>query len=242
MKERNLFARIFKGWNAFEIIFLTAGLLAEIILFVIFKGEWYELLYTLLYFLTALLMAKRKRICCIIGIISTAFYSMVAFYKRYYGEMIVALAFTLPLMIFTLVTWSKNKDDEDKGKVKLNIKGMRIELAVLILSQFIAFGGYYFLLKHFNTNNLILSVISVAVSFVASWLAMRRSNYLFIAYVINDIILITLWSQPLVVRDYSIIPIIFGQVLLLINDIYGFIVWTRKVFEERKTQKSNESF
>ena len=238
---KNYFKSIFKNWNIFDIVFLFGGLLIEVTLFVIFNGKWYELIYSILYFLTALLMAKRKIVCCIIGIISTAFYAAVAYFQKYYGEMIVALLFTFPLMIFTLVTWSKNKDDEDDGKVKPNIKGMRIELALLILSQFMASVGYYFLLKHFNTDNLILSVISVAVSFVASWLAMRRSNYLFIAYVMNDIILITLWSQPLVARDYSIIPIVFGQALLLINDIYGFIVWTRKVLEERKNKK-NEFF
>lgn len=233
MDKLNLVKKIFKDWNIFEFIFLIVGVTIETVLFIVFGNKWYGLVYTLLYFLTALLMAKRKRACCLIGIISTGFYAMVAYYQRYYGEMIVALLFTLPLMIFTLITWSTNKDELKPKDVKPNTGQMRTELIVLALSQVVMSVGYYFLLRVFNTDNLILSVLSVAVSFVASWLTMRRSNYMFIAYVINDIVLIILWLSPLVCGDFSIIPIVFGQFLLLINDAYGFIVWTRKIIQEK---------
>lgn len=94
----------------------------------------------------------------------------------------------------------------------------------------------------FNTESIILSVLSVAISFVASWLSMRRNNYMFIGYVLNDIVLIILWAQPLATRDLSIIPIIFGQFLLLINDIYGFILWTKKVQAERNKMQIDKDY
>lgn len=242
MKRHNVSTKIFAGWNAFEIAFLIVGLLTEIILFIVFKGLWYEFCYSILYFLTALLMAKRKIVCCFIGIISTVFYAAVAFFQKYYGEMIVAFLLTLPLMIVTLISWLKNKDDNNYDMVKPNRKRMHIELVFLIMSQLVMSIGYYFLLKYFKTESLALSVISVAVSFVASWLAMRRSHWMFIWYVINDCVLIMLWAQPLIKLDFSIIPIIFLQIMLLTNDCYGFIVWRQNVKADKiKVQTDNEA-
>ena len=47
------------------------------------------------------------------------------------------------------------------------------------------------------------------------------------AGIINDIILIVLWSVPVVQGSLSIIPVLLCPILLLINDIYGVYNWKR---------------
>lgn len=89
------------------------------------------------------------------------------------------------------------------------------------------FVGYYFLLKVFNTNNLLVSTFSIVASIIATYLTARRSEYGFISFIINDIILIALWSIPVVKGNMTIIPVLLCPILLLINDIYGVYNWKK---------------
>jgi nicotinamide mononucleotide transporter len=216
--------KLFKGWTLFEILFLIIGTLAAIILTPLFKGTIIDLGYTLLYFWTALLLAKGKYSCYIIGIISTFFYAYVSYTNRYYGEVIISMCCTLPLMIVGLVNWIRNRDDSNTVIIKAITKK---ELILVLLSQAILFGAYYLLLKTFNTNNLLISTFSIVVSLIATYLTARRSEKGFIGFIINDLILIVLWSIPIVNGELNIIPVVLCPVLLLINDIYGVYNWKR---------------
>ena len=220
-----------KNWTIFEKLFLLIGTIFAIVLTFAFKGTWIDLGYTLLYFWTALLLAKGKYSCYIVGIISTFFYAFVSFSNQYYGEVIIAMCCTLPLMVIGLINWLKHQDNTNTVIIKEITKK---ELLLVLLSQAIMFIGYYFLLKIFNTNNLLVSTFSVVASIIATYLTARRSEHGFIGFIINDIILIVLWSLPVLNGNTSIIPALLCPVLLLINDIYGVYNWKRI----KKTQKT----
>ena len=95
------------------------------------------------------------------------------------------------------------------------------------------FIGYYYLLKVFNTNNLLVSTFSIIASIIATYLTARRSEYGFVGFIINDIILITLWSIPVIGGNTNLIPVLLCPVLLLINDIYGVYNW-KKIKNKQK--------
>ena len=215
---------MFKGWTIFEKLFLILGTISAFVLTFSFKGTWIDLGYTLLYFWTALLLAKGKYACYIIGIISTFFYAFVSYNNSYYGEVIIAMCCTLPLMIIGLVNWLKHQDDTNTVVIKEISKK---ELIIVLLSQTIMFIGYYYLLKEFNTNNLLISTFSIVASIIATYLTARRSEYGFIGFIINDIILIILWSIPVIGGNTNLIPVLLCPVLLFINDIYGVYNWNK---------------
>ena len=89
------------------------------------------------------------------------------------------------------------------------------------------------ILKIFNTNNLLVSTFSIIASIIATYLTARRSEYGFVGFIINDIILITLWSIPVIGGDTNLIPVLLCPVLLLINDIYGVYNW-KKIKNKQK--------
>lgn len=215
---------MFKGWTIFEKLFLLLGTISAFVLTFLFKGTWIDLGYTLLYFWTALLLAKGKYACYIIGIISTFFYAYVSYSNSYYGEVIIAMCCTLPLMIIGLINWLKHQDNTNTVIIKEITKK---ELLLVLLSQVVMFVGYYYLLKVFNTNNLLVSTFSIVASIIATYLTARRSEYGFVGFIINDIILITLWSIPVISGNCNLIPVLLCPVLLLINDIYGVYNWRR---------------
>lgn len=222
---------MFKEWTKFEKWFLILGTILALLVTIIFKGTWIDLTYTLLYFWTALLLAKGKYSCYIIGIISTFFYAFVSYSNSYYGEVIIAMGCTLPLMIVGLVNWLKHQDNTSTVIVKEITKK---ELTLVLLSQVVMFFGYYYLLKAFNTNNLLISAISVVASVIATYLTARRSENGFVGFIINDIILIILWSIPIIEGNMSVIPIVICPILLLINDIYGVYNWKRIKVRQKK--------
>lgn len=213
-----------KSWTIFERLFLVLGTISAFVLTFLFKGTWIDLGYTLLYFWTALLLAKGKYSCYIIGIISTFFYAYVSYTNSYYGEVIIAMCCTLPLMIVGLVNWLRHQDNTNTVIIKEITKK---ELLLVLLSQVVMFVGYYYLLKIFNTNNLLVSTFSIVASIIATYLTARRSEYGFVGFIINDIILITLWSIPVISGNCNLIPVLLCPVLLLINDIYGVYNWRR---------------
>ena len=55
--------KYFKDWTKFESIFLFIGTVLAFVLTPLLKGTIIDLLYTLLYFWTALLLAKGKYSC-----------------------------------------------------------------------------------------------------------------------------------------------------------------------------------
>jgi nicotinamide mononucleotide transporter PnuC len=138
--------------------------------------------------------------------------------------MITYLGMSAPIAVMSAISWILHpyKDSEEVEVCHITKKQL-IVLSVLTLIVTVMF---YFILKALGNANLIVSVISVTTSFVASYLTFLRSHYYAVAYAINDIILIILWILASVVNpDY--IPMIMCFVMFLINDLYGFYSWRK---------------
>ena len=85
--------------------------------------------------------------------------------------------------------------------------------------------GFYFILDHFHTANMIPSTF-VTTSFFAVYLTFRRSPYFALAYAANDVVLIVIWALA-AVEDLDYPSIIVCFVMFLVNDLYGFAGWKR---------------
>ena len=85
---------------------------------------------------------------------------------------------------------------------------------------------FYFILKYFNTANMIPSTLSVTTSFIAVCLTFRRSPYFALAYAANDVVLIVLWILA-AKENISYLSVIICFVMFLVNDLYGFVSWKR---------------
>ena len=73
----------------------------------------------------------------------------------------------------------------------------------------------------------MISSLSIVTSVLATYFEARRSELSLFCYVANDLILITLWMIPIINGDTSLISVLIGPMLLLVNDIYGSYNWKR---------------
>lgn len=232
--------KYFMDWTKFELTFLISGLLISILSSIIFEGTIIDTLYTSSYLITALLMSKGKVESYFVGFVSVFFYAIVSFNQGYYGELIITAFLTFSMMVMGIISWLRHQDKED-NVVIINSLSKR-EITAVISSQFILFWAYYFLLKAFNTDLLILSSISIVTSVLATYFEARRSELSLFCYIANDLVIITLWIIPVIYGQTALISVLVGPILLLINDIYGSYNWKKlKEAQKRKMLEYNEN-
>ena len=169
--------------------------------------------------------AKGEPIGQILIVIFALLYGYISFTFRYYGEMITYLGLSAPVAIAAVIAWIKNPYEKGKSEVKVEKLSKKIVIIMWALT-FVVTIVFYFILKFFNTPNLVFSTLSVTTSFLASYLTYFRSPFYAIGYAANDIVLIVLWVLASA-TDTSYIPMVVCFVVFLLNDSYGFINWQR---------------
>ena len=175
---------------------------------------------------TALILcAKGNPSGQVLMIIFCCIYTYISYTCSYYGEMITYACMSLPMAVFSLVSWLRHPFKGNKAEVKVNhIKTKEyVFLVVLDIAVTVLF---YFILRYFDTANLFFSTISITTSFGAAYLTMRRSPHYALWYTANDIVLIVLWTLA-AMKDISYISVIICFVTFLANDIYGFVSWKK---------------
>lgn len=169
-------------------------------------------------------VAKGHILGQILTVVFSILYAIVSFQFHYYGEMITYLCMTLPIAIVSIISWLKHPY-KDKGQVEV-AKLTRKSILFLLIATIVVTTVFYFVLSYFNTPNIIFSTISIATSFLAAALMFLRNPYYAIAYMLNDIVLIVLWSLASI-DNISYLPMIFCFTMFLINDLYVFYCWKK---------------
>ena len=169
--------------------------------------------------------AKGNPIGQALMVVFSLLYGVISYTFSYFGEMITYLGMTGPMALFALISWLRNPYKGNRAEVAVNQIG-KWEYSGMYLATALVTLGFYFILKHFNTTNIIPSTLSVATSFIAVYLTFRRSPYFALAYAANDVVLILLWTLA-AKKDISYLSVIICFVMFLVNDLYGFISWKR---------------
>ncbi len=209
-----------------EIVLWSSSILVIIISFCVFDGINYMILCASLIGVTSLIFnAKGNPFGQLLMVIFSLLYGIISFTFSYYGEMVTYLGMTMPMAIFSFISWLRNPYKGNKAEVKVNsiekreIMGMWIGTCAITII-------FYFVLEYFNTANIIPSTISVTTSFLAVYLTFRRSPYFALAYAANDVVLIVLWILASI-YDVRYISVVVCFIAFLVNDMYGFISWRK---------------
>ena len=153
-------------------------------------------------------------------------YGIISFRFRYWGEMITYLGMTLPMAVWSAVTWLRNPSAGSKSEVAIRKLEKKHFLFLLVLSIVVT-GAFYFILRWLETPNIVFSTLSVTTSFLATSLTMLRSSYYALGYAANDLVLIVLWGLA-AAKDPVYIPVIINFMIFFMNDMYGFISWKKR--------------
>ena len=218
--------KLFKYFSIGELILWCSSVTVIVISFCLFDRESYLTLVASLVGVTALIFcAKGNPIGQVLMVLFSILYGIISLGFAYYGEMITYLGMSMPMAIFSLISWVRNPYKGDHSVVKTN-KIEKKEIFIMLGVSAIVTVIFYFILKIFGTANLLPSTLSVSSSFLAAYLTFRRSPYFALVYAINDIVLIVLWTLA-AFRDATYISVIICFAVFLVNDLHGFFSWKR---------------
>ena len=214
---------ILKNWTKLENSLLFGSIIIVSLIGIIYKSDLLTMSCSIVGIITALLLAKGKNLGQFFGVLITLLYSVVSFKNKFYGEVIIYIFLMLPMYIVGIISWIKHQN-KATNSVEIN-KITNREWIIIFIVTVIIFIAVYFLLKIFNTSEILVSTFSVIASLFAVYLQIRRSRFSFYFYVINDLILIILWGIPVVKGNFLLLPMLFNPIINLINDSYGIINW-----------------
>lgn len=214
------------------ILWLTS--MALIVISFLFSPEkdWLSVSSSLIGVTALIFSAKGNPFGQVLMIIFCIMYGIISYLFAYYGEVLTYVFMTGPMAVYALISWLKNPFEGKKAEVKVNQIKKKESTLMFLLSMIVTL-IFYFVLKAFNTSNLIISTISITTSFLAVYLTARRSPFYALAYASNDVVLIILWTLASIINPEYISTVACFTVFLA-NDIYGFISWRRMELRQKE--------
>lgn len=176
--------------------------------------------------ITSLIFAAKGNVWAqILMIVFSILYGIISWRFRYWGEMITYLGMTMPMAVWSTITWIRNpsKNGNEVEIQKLNRK----HIAGLSVFSVAVTAAFCYILHVLDTPNIVFSTISVTTSFLAASLTMLRSSYYALGYAMNDIVLIVLWVLASL-KNPAYIPVAVNFAIFFLNDLYGFISWKKR--------------
>ena len=224
----------FSYFSKLEIALWLSSVLLIVTSYLVFDRENGLVLAASLLGVTSLILnAKGNPIGQVLMVLFSLLYGVISYTISYYGEMITYLGMTMPMAILALISWLRNPYKGNRAEVKVNRIG-RKEQEWMWIATLLVTVLFFFVLKHFQTANLLPSTLSVTTSFLAVYLTFRRSPFFALAYAANDVVLILLWSMASILEiRYLSVTVCFAA--FLVNDLYGFVSW--KCMEKRQREE-----
>lgn len=116
---------------------------------------------------TSLIFAAKGNVWAqILMIVFSILYGIISFRFRYWGEMITYLGMTLPMAVWSTVTWLKNPSEKNGSEVQIQ-KLCKKHIAAISVVSIVVTGVFYVILQLLDTPNIIFSTVSVLTSFLA---------------------------------------------------------------------------
>lgn len=218
--------KLIKYFSKFELSLWLSSLVLILISYFLFdRSSTLTLIASLLGATSLIFCAKGNPFGQLLMVIFSILYGYISISFAYYGEMITYVGMSGPMALYALISWLKNPYKGNKSEVQVNrLKGR--DITFMSFFALLVTVIFYFILKHFNTANLLPSTLSVTTSFAAVYLSARRSPYFALVYALNDLVLIVLWVLASI-EDPSYISVVVCFVMFLANDSYSFYNWRR---------------
>ena len=177
--------------------------------------------------ITSLIFAAKGNVWAqILMIVFSILYGIISWRFRYWGEMITCLGMTMPMAVWSAITWFKNPSEGNSSEVAIQ-KLTKRHVIWLTVSTVLVTVVFYYILMLLDTPNIVFSTISIVTSFLAAALTMLRSSYYAVGYAANDVILIVLWVLASL-ENPAYIPVVVNFVIFFVNDMYGFVSWKKR--------------
>lgn len=240
MKVAQAIKNSIKHIKWYEWTYSAIFLVATIVLAAVFRSPALVIVNSIVGIISISIVSKGFFLGAFTNIVSAVIYAALSYVNKYYGEALVGLCITLPMSLARIFLWYKNRQKGNGGFINIAQKSKWKELVVLGCVALVSLVGFYFMLRAFETSNLIFSTISMTLGCVAGYLQLRRYEYNFVFYIINNIICICLWV-PVMLEDISHLPTVVSYVMYTGLNFFGIVNWVSlKKNQKQAIQQQND--
>ena len=223
------------GYGLLDLFLIGTGIVTVTTLSIVFKSPWYVLVNALLALLCVFTQAKGKVSTQFIGAVYFCFYIFITYSQKLYGEAILYLTIMLPMYVYGIVHWLKNRNKKDNVVIVRSNLSKRewlfMSVALVVVSI-----GVYFLLKVLGTAELLISTLSFVSMLPAVYLLIRRCKWNQVVFLINDVIVPLLWLAMVLNGQTIFVTLVVYHFFQLTYDVYGFVNWIKLEKQQKHEQ------
>ncbi|MBR2909738.1 MAG: nicotinamide mononucleotide transporter [Clostridia bacterium] len=232
--------RALEKQNKYRLIWYLTFFVLGIVCLILEPKSWFYVLDLYILLFNIDLVSEGKLVGVYIGILECFMYAYICFESGLYGEIIKMLAISVPLNIFTIVSWTKNlkeqkktsykkpkEENEDKVIIRKLDKKSFWWLGLIFIAIYTAcYFGLYFL----NTSALILSAGVLALTLFQKVLNALRFKESWWFSIFSNLIATGMWIQVIIESsavglNLMELPPLFSTLACLSNAFYGYAIW-----------------
>lgn len=178
------------------------------------------------------LAARGNRYGLILNTISMSMYVYVCISNAIWGEVIINLAWYIPLEIIGFFKWKQASEGNSSNVLTINkftpIGYVYCTLAVSGLALAIALVLHYFLAQ--SVAIAICNAVMISTGIIGAWMRNRRYIEVWFIWVLCNLAGISLWLVEIFTGtageiSLSVLPLVLSYTSTLTNDFNGWALW-----------------
>ena len=219
-------------WLNFLIVLLTLSI--SFFLGIIFNDYIWGTLTLTFGFLNAYYMAKGDWQNYIYGILFTISYAYVCTINNLYGWLIFSILFYLPVQIYGIVSWLRNKKDETVA-----IRSFTLKNSIIICTSIIIGSALLGLLLSFipSQNLAFLDSTSQIINICGVILVSLRFTECWYVWLANNIIDLTIWIINVIKGTANAEMTLITSIMYLVMNVIGLIWWIKTQRDQKLNNK-----
>lgn len=209
------------GFSIFELAYLFAMIVLQVIVFVFAPDSWLNIVAGLAGVVSVVLCAKGRTLFYFIGFIQTFTYLVLAWQNKFYGEVLENL-FYFVTMIWGIFEWKRNEIKNEDGTE--DVAALKFTPIMWLISIFFTFAATYamgFWLESIGSAQAYTDAATNVLAVFAQILMVKRYREQWLWWLVIDVLCIKMWF---VAGNWSMVAM---YVAWTINAIYGWYNWSK---------------
>lgn len=205
----------------------------SILLGIIFNDYIWGILALIFGFLNAYYMAIGKWYNYIFGFMFAIVYAYICTINGLFGLLIFTVIFYLPLQVYGIINWFRNKQNSEVVMKSLNLKSSIVLCTSIILGS-IALG---FMLSLIPKQQLaFLDSTSQIINLCGVFLGAMRFREAWYVWLLNNVVDLSIWIINTIKATPNAEMMLITSIMYLAMNIIGVISWIKI---ERKQKNTN---
>ena len=215
----------FKGWRAWEAIWLAANCLIILALSLYWGDSVMGIISAVAGVAYVVCSGKGKLMAYAFGVVNVVLYAIISYKAKFYGEVMLNVLYYLPMQFYGFYVWSRNMDSQTHEVKKRRMTGRgRLLLALVIAAATAAYG---FLLRALGGTLPFVDSLSTVVSIFAMIISIRMYMEQWMLWLVVNIVSTAMWAVSFS-RGGDSVATLAMWALYIANSVIMHIKWSRE--------------